>query len=281
MKHIITITITLFFFNSFGQTMPREMNDFFADLGYYPYDQKLEKIDSAIQKNPNESWYYFMRASVYESMGRIEEAGDTYRKVVELNPNDGGSYATLARYYHDHDSTKMDEALRLINKALEMDTTDWYFNVHRGFIYMALKQYENALKDADYLFSLEGVDYMPVTELVVKIFLAMDRKDALKGFMTQYPLTDLGGYMDTKFDILVGDLYKEFGMMDNACLSYQFAADPYLFMDEEVPAYILALLSECNTPYTIKRVPNKDNYYEGNIIAVSYTHLTLPTTPYV
>ena len=37
-------------------------------------------------------------------------------------------------------------------------------------------------------------------------------------------------------------------------------------MDEEVPAYILALLSECNTPYTIKRVPNKDNYYEGNII---------------
>ena len=51
--------------------------------------------------------------------------------------------------------------------------------------------------------------------------------------------------MDTRFDMLLGKLYQEYGDTEKACMCFNAAADPYVFMDEEVPAYIADELEKC------------------------------------
>lgn len=54
MRPFFTIISLFFSFVSFAQMMPESVSIFNSELMELPFDEKLKKIDKAIQKNPKD-----------------------------------------------------------------------------------------------------------------------------------------------------------------------------------------------------------------------------------
>jgi tetratricopeptide (TPR) repeat protein/Zn-dependent protease len=85
--------------------------------------QRLQKLDRALSKNPNDDFYYFQRAGVRAEMGDFRGAIADYSQVLRLSPGK--------------------------REALVM----------RGNAYFQLKDYQRAIADADQVLSLKPEFY--------------------------------------------------------------------------------------------------------------------------
>ena len=229
----------------FSQTIPTKHIDFYQDIEMASFKRKIKMIDKAIKKNPNEPWFYWMKASTYEHFDS-KIAVVNYEKALSIDSNFSAGHASLARFLNGTDSTKREQALYHINKAIKLDSTDFYFHIDRGYIYLALKNYDLAEAEAKYILTLPEVDYLPPCQLLVETLYACGKRTELNEFILKYDLSQFGGFMDTNFDLLLGSLYEELGENDKACACFQSAAQPYSWMDEEIPADLVLKLKSCN-----------------------------------
>ncbi|MCX8164733.1 MAG: tetratricopeptide repeat protein [Aquificaceae bacterium] len=115
------------------------------------HERALGFIEKAIHINPKDHRGYFLRAVVYDRMGRIVSAEHDLRKALELSPNDHEllnhlGYSLLLWY----GGTRLDEAESLIRRALEkepenpayIDSMAWVFYYREDY----RKAYELLLK---------------------------------------------------------------------------------------------------------------------------------------
>lgn len=244
MRIIITITVILFSLNVKAQLMPTEMVEVYDHLSMMPYSEKFEKLDSLQLDQPNQPWYFWMAAEIYSMKGDDSLTILNYEKSIEIDPDFAAGYASYSRFLRNANPTNLDLALQHINHAIELDPDPMWF-IDRGEIYREQNKYELAIEEANAALRSGEVDPMPAVQLLVHSIFDSGNKARLKEYLLTYDLTSFGGFMDTKFDLLIGSLYLEYGDSEKACKCFNSAAMPYTFMDEEIPPYVQVELDKC------------------------------------
>ncbi len=60
------------------------------------FDKAVEKIDAAIRQLPNNAEYHNQRGNFLQTLLRLDEAEDSYQRVIDINPNHPGVKDNLA-----------------------------------------------------------------------------------------------------------------------------------------------------------------------------------------
>ena len=101
-------------------------------------------------------WRAMAKGELKDYYGAISD----YDKVIELNSNYPMQYNKIAMVYNNKAYTyvkqkEYSKALPFVEKALELDKSDWHFWDTRGEIYLNLGQYEKALSDLNKAIKIE------------------------------------------------------------------------------------------------------------------------------
>lgn len=94
-------------------------------------------------KDSNSSDSYIKVADSYFNMGKYQESLDTYKKALELNPNNPRVYYNLGYSYHK--MGKNNEAINTFKKAIDLGVTNEHIYNALGNCYYELNQYDEAL----------------------------------------------------------------------------------------------------------------------------------------
>ncbi len=116
----------------------------------------LERIDDAVEKDPNDASLLTMRAQLQSASGNWLEAIRDYQKILELEPNDANSLNNLAWVLLEEAPEELrnrTEAERLVGRAIELDPENSYalgtygtVLLRRGEAGRAAEYLERALK---------------------------------------------------------------------------------------------------------------------------------------
>jgi len=101
-------------------------------------------------------WRAMAKGELKDYYGAISD----YDKVIELNSDYPMQYNKIGMVYNNKAYTYVKQkeykkALPFVEKALELDKSDWHFWDTRGEIYLNLGQYDNAISDLDKAIKIE------------------------------------------------------------------------------------------------------------------------------
>ncbi len=85
-------------------------------------------------------------ANLCDRIGRKEEALRVFEKIIEIDTTDAVALNYVGYTYAER-AESLDYALRLIEKALEIEPNNGYFIDSRGWVFYQLARYEDALSD--------------------------------------------------------------------------------------------------------------------------------------
>ncbi|MDX1707132.1 MAG: tetratricopeptide repeat protein [Desulfobacterales bacterium] len=108
--------------------------------------EALEKLNLAIESNPDIYEAYFWRARTYIRMGQYEEALSDLNRVVDINPRYSPAYDNLGWLFMRRN--KFDDSLSNLNKSIELKSDNGWAHYMRGRVYFnkgdLQKAHENA-----------------------------------------------------------------------------------------------------------------------------------------
>lgn len=108
------------------------------------YAEAVGALEKAIERNPEETKYRFRLGVVYDKWGQKEASIEIMRDVIELDPTHASALNYLGYTYADL-GKNLDEAERLIKKALTYKPNDGYITDSLGWVYYKQGRYEEAL----------------------------------------------------------------------------------------------------------------------------------------
>ncbi|MBC7805897.1 MAG: tetratricopeptide repeat protein [Akkermansiaceae bacterium] len=187
---------------------------FSAELQQGP-EKQLSALTKRIGENKNDAQSYLLRAAVYDSQKRYEEAIADYKMVSSLDPNNIKAYQNLAFDYSQKgltDPANVDGAIAANSRLIALEPTNTTHLLARGDLYGLKKQYPEAA--ADYK---KAISQLPegdarradVQYLVANLFLASGNRAAAKQEFDAYFNTaksDHAKYLDAL--VLRGDLQR-------------------------------------------------------------------------
>jgi tetratricopeptide (TPR) repeat protein len=106
-------------------------------------DTALDKADEVSSKPDDKETVAFLRASGYERQKKYEQAEDIFRKILNGDPQNAGVLNYLGYMLADH-NLKLDEALGMIKKAVEMEPANGAYLDSLGWAYFKLGKYDLA-----------------------------------------------------------------------------------------------------------------------------------------
>jgi len=117
----------------------------------YAYSQEgeyalaMERVNKALQINPNSHKAYNARGALYSSRKQYSQALDDYFAAIKIRPDYTESFFNIGNVYRNLGNT--DLALKAYGDAIRIDRH--YFNVYinRGSLYGSLKKYDLAIDD--------------------------------------------------------------------------------------------------------------------------------------
>jgi tetratricopeptide (TPR) repeat protein len=112
------------------------------DLADKKHDAAMQRVQTALEKNPKAAELRFLEAKVYLSKGDAAQAETSLRKSMELAPNYREAYMALAQLFIN--SGKSDLALAELDKALAKDPKDTSTLMMAGMLYEARSDYPKA-----------------------------------------------------------------------------------------------------------------------------------------
>jgi len=104
----------------------------------------IEEYEAARSKFPEYLPTYILLAQVYEYVGNIDRARQTYQDALKVDPTSYQSMSNLARLYADHGGS-LTEALELAEKAKAAQPDDPAINDTLGWIYYKQGLYRSAV----------------------------------------------------------------------------------------------------------------------------------------
>ncbi len=136
-----------------------ESHLFFSLIGDLTLKDVVSKMREFIQKaldlDPNFAEAHMMEATMafYHDWDR-KTAAKEFKKALELNPN---STKTIARYaiYLMCYERKYEEALKLVDRAVELDPLDLHVKTYRVWVYCFLRKLDEARKQAQEIVEIE------------------------------------------------------------------------------------------------------------------------------
>jgi cellulose synthase operon protein C len=111
--------------------------------------KRIEKVlDDALAGRENSVSLLLAKAELYIFQGRDRDAENIYREVIKQNADNVVALNNLAVFLANR-KTELDEALRLINKCIELAGPVAPLLDSRGTVYMAQGNWEAAIEDLE------------------------------------------------------------------------------------------------------------------------------------
>lgn len=230
-----------------AQMMSEKIFDFYSSLDLLDAETREKKLQAAIKSNPKEPWYYLIHAEFAELMGQKDIAEKDYKAALAVNGSSGPANGLYARFLYTSEPT--DERLKLameyIDKAIKLDPAEGYYLIDKGNIYLELNQFAKAIECADLVIKKFEEFGSDAIELKVKVYYAQGDQDKLHRFFKQTPEIMDMFFVDLDFVLLVGSIYEDVKMFDNACGIYLGFADFLSEMEEEIPSELAEKIQRC------------------------------------
>jgi tetratricopeptide (TPR) repeat protein len=106
-------------------------------------DEALNKADGLSDKPEDKEYVVFLRASNFERQKKYEPAEELFRKVLASNPQNAVTLNYLGYMLADR-NVKLDEALSLIKKAIELEPASGAYLDSLGWAYYRMGKYDLA-----------------------------------------------------------------------------------------------------------------------------------------
>ncbi len=111
------------------------------------YQIAMTKCNAAIQKYPNESFLYYWRGSIHNSMGEKQAAIEDFNKAIGLDEKNAKAY--VLRGICKADLEDKEGALQDYNKAIELAPQDGSAYSMRAMVKLDLGDMDGANEDLD------------------------------------------------------------------------------------------------------------------------------------
>ena len=108
-------------------------------------DKKIQELNSAIKKSPDDIYLYFERAKCFFEMKKYEKCIQDYKHVISRDKNNATAYGWLGHVYYLID--EYDNALSALETALSIKPDYVLAYYARGNVYEKQKEYEKALNE--------------------------------------------------------------------------------------------------------------------------------------
>jgi tetratricopeptide (TPR) repeat protein len=225
--------------------MTEEMSKLHDELLSMPYEKKFNRLEKEIKKNPNEPWFYWMLADIYEMQYDHPKVVESYQKALAIDSNFDAAHASYSRFLRYMDTVDYQLALYHVNRAIEIRPNDFYYYIDRGNIYLKMREFDLAITQANHVLRMDDADMMPAIQLIVQSMYDSGRMEDLQIYLSKNDLTKLNGFMDMDFDMLLGDLYMRYNENEKACKCYKFVAESYQMFGFDLPEDLLSKLKNC------------------------------------
>jgi tetratricopeptide (TPR) repeat protein len=106
-------------------------------------DAALDKADQVSTKQEEKEQVAFLRAAALERQKKFEQAEELFRKILVTNPNNPAVLNYLGYMFADH-GQRLDEALGMIKKAVDLDPANGAYLDSLGWAYFKLGKYDLA-----------------------------------------------------------------------------------------------------------------------------------------
>jgi tetratricopeptide (TPR) repeat protein len=107
------------------------------------WDDAQAVIERAIRYEPMNSEVYFLQGAMYEKQKKDGEAEKAFRKSLELNSDSPGTLNYLGYMFADR-GIKLDEALTMIQKAVDSDPINGAYLDSLGWVYYKMNRLTEA-----------------------------------------------------------------------------------------------------------------------------------------
>ncbi|MBG6110976.1 tetratricopeptide (TPR) repeat protein [Flavobacterium sp. CG_9.10] len=139
-------------------TQTNNVNDLISEgLRYYnnnDYQKAIFSFSKHLQNNPNDTDVLFMRAMTKSELNDMYGAISDYDKILSLEGEVTPTTYKFSTVYNNKayclvNLKNYKEALPLVEKALKLDTTEWYIWDTRAEIYMNLGKLDESISDCN------------------------------------------------------------------------------------------------------------------------------------
>ncbi len=245
MKKILFLLILVFASTVSAQSLSEENVAIMNDLMYMKYKQKLKHLDKMFKDNPNDPWYYWMKADVYGMEGDDANARLCYEKSVEVDPKFAAGYGSYARYLVNNVVGDFEKAVELSTKAIELDQTEFYYYIDRAEAYLKLKKYDEALSDAFFYMDQDGVFRFVGQIVVINCYIEQNDQEKLKELLMSFGVNEIDFMAGPVLATTIGNYYLTYGDQERACGAFLVAAENYDLLGGELPDDLQEKLKKC------------------------------------
>jgi len=106
-------------------------------------DAALDKAEQLSTKSEDKDNISFLRAAALERQKKYDQAEEVFRKILTTSPDNAGVLNYLGYMLADH-GTRLDEALGMIKKAVDLDPANGAYLDSLGWAYFKLGKYDLA-----------------------------------------------------------------------------------------------------------------------------------------
>lgn len=137
-------------------------------------DEAIEVLETVLETVPSSPDANYWIGIAYQEVGNFDQAEHHLRRTIALSPDRGEAYNALG-YFFAENGTNLDEAVRLIQKALKKSPTNGTYLDSLGWAYFKQGKLNDALKQLE-----KAVRYMPnsveIQDHLGEVYLKKGRK---------------------------------------------------------------------------------------------------------
>jgi len=136
-------------------------------------EKAVEALKKGLVQNQENADLLFQLGAVYDKLGDFEKTEAKMKEVLRLNPNSPDALNYLGYSYADR-GVQLDEALKLVEKAMALKPNTGYITDSLGWVYFKLGNYERAVVELEKANQLTPDD-PTITEHLADSYLKLTR----------------------------------------------------------------------------------------------------------
>ena len=229
-----------------AQTMPDDILTFYYELTDYEEPERSQMLDKAIQANAKQPWYHLIKADFLQDIDP-EAAEKEYILALQKDPNLSATNAFYSRFIQNNEPTqaRLAKAMEMTEKAIKMEPKESNYLVDRANILLLQKKYQAAFDQVEAFKKLDPFYISDAIEIQVRALVELGNKDNLHKYFKATPKIMDIFFTDEDQAMMIGNIYLELNMQDNACTVFRKYAEVLEQVGEEFSNDLKTKLKSC------------------------------------